>query len=51
MMLLIAFQNTSKVIPLHYRTDGDLFNTRRFEAPTKVHMAIIQDLLFADDCG
>jgi len=51
MMLLIAFQNTSKGIPLHYLTDGDLFNTWRFQAPTKVHTAIIRDLLFADDCA
>jgi len=51
MMLLIAFQNTSKGMPLHYRTDGDLFNTRRFQAPAKVHMAIIRDLLFVDDCA
>ena len=38
-------------IHITFRTDGKLFNHRRFSAPTKCHHSCLMDLLFADDCA
>jgi len=51
MMLLVAFKDCTAGIPIHYRTDGDVFDVRRLQAKTKVKLAILRDLLFADDCA
>ena len=49
-MLTDAFSRDDEGIELRYRTDGKLFNPRRLNATTKVHVKKIKDLLFADDC-
>ena len=51
MMLLVAFKDCNLGVPIQFRTDGSVFNLRRLQARTKVHAAIIRDLLFADDCA
>ena len=51
MMLLIAFKDCKTGIPIHYRTDGDVIDARRLQAKTKVKLAILHGLLFADDCA
>ena len=38
-------------IQLKYRTDGGVFNLRRLKAKTKVKVATLRELLFADDCA
>jgi len=51
MMLLVAFKDCTAGIPIHFRTDGDVFDLRRLQAKIKVKLAILRDLLFADDCA
>ena len=50
MTLVLAFMHLCS-IGIRYRTEGTLFNLRRFQAKTKVKKDIIRDILFADDCA
>ena len=50
-MLRDAFEDTDIGVYLQFRTSGQLFNLRRFQSRTKVFTVLIQELLFADDCG
>ena len=50
-MLTYAFQNYEDGIPLRYRTNGRIFNSRRLQAITKVKETVIRDFLFVDDCA
>ena len=49
-MLHVAFRNCDKGVYLLTRSDGNIFNLRRFNAKTKVSDVLIRELLFADDC-
>jgi len=51
MMLRVAFKDCEAGTPSHYHTDGDVFDLLRLQAKTKVQLAVIRDLLFADDCA
>ena len=48
-MLHGASQDNDDGIQLKYRTDGGVFNLRRLKARTKVKVATLRELLFADD--
>ena len=50
-MLHDASQDNNVGIQLKYRTDGGVFNLRRLKANTKVKIAELRELLFADDCA
>ena len=50
-MLHDASQDIDDDIQLKYRTDGGVFNLRRLNAKTKVKVAPLRELLFADDCA
>jgi len=50
-MLLVAFKDCDKGIPIRYRTDGSVFNLRRLQASSTTLAAVIRDLLYADDCA
>lgn len=46
-----AFRNSEDGVPIQYRLDGHLFNSKRFLAKTRLHDAKVRMLLFADDCA
>ena len=50
-MLHDASQGNDDDIQLKYRTDGAVFNLRQLKANTKVKVATLRELLFADDCA
>ena len=50
-MLTDAFCSGDIGVDYKFRTDGKLFNLRRFQAKTKVQKDIARDFLFADDCA
>ena len=50
-MLTEAFRDSDPGIPIHYRTDGNLFKLSRLKAKSKVKKALVHDMLFADDCA
>ena len=51
MLLHVAFHNCTVGIPLTFRTDRNLFNLRKLQSQIKTTLAIIRELLFADDCA
>jgi len=51
MMLLIAFKDCNLGVPVQFRTDGNVFNLRRFQSHTKTFQGVVRDLLYADDCA
>ena len=46
-----AFRHEKIGINLRSRMDGGFYKLQRLQAPTKVMVSTIQDLLFADDCA
>ena len=51
LLLKHAFGTSKEGIYLHTRSDGRLFNLACLRAKTKVHEALIRDMLFADDAA
>lgn len=53
MMLLVAFKDASDGVDINSRCDVGIgrVKTTHFNAPTKVTLSTIRDLLFADDCA
>ncbi|VDL90313.1 unnamed protein product [Schistocephalus solidus] len=50
-MLMESYRDERPGIPISYRTDGPLLNSRRMQVPTRVSTTTVHDLLFADDCS
>ena len=50
-MLRDASQDNDDGIQLKYKTDGGVFHLKRLKAKTKVEVATLRELLFADDCA
>lgn len=50
-MLNYAFHELDLGVYLQVRSDGGVFNLRRFSARTKLTEFLIRDLLYADDCA
>ena len=50
-MLDEALASSAEGIVIRFRTDGGIFNIRRLQAKTKVHLQFVRDLLCADDSG
>ena len=51
MMMLSALKNTDPGIQISYWGIGGVFNLHRLRAKTKVTLALIRELLYADDCA
>ena len=51
MMLQVALKDCVVGVDVQFRTDGDVFNSRRLQARTKTSSVTLRDLLFADDCA
>ena len=51
LLLKHAFGDLNEGVFLRTRSDGRLYNLARLKAKTKVRLAMIRDLLFADDAG
>ena len=53
LMLHVAFKDTTDGVDIKSRFDSGLCSTKssHFNAPTKVTLSTIRDLLFADDCA
>ena len=49
-MLSYAFQDISEGIYVRYRSTGSVFDLCRLRHNTEVFVAVIRDLLYADDC-
>ena len=49
-VLFLAILNFDKPIFLRFRTSGSLFNLSRLKSKTKVSLATLIELLYADDC-
>jgi len=48
----VAFQDCKAGVPIQYHTDGDVFDLMRLQpAKTKTQLAVLRELLFADDCA
>jgi len=45
MMFRVALQDCKAGVPIHYRTDGDVFDLGRLQTKTKVQLAVLYDLL------
>ena len=50
-MLTDACHDGDPGLDIRYRTDGKLFNLRRLQAKTKIHVDRLREFLFADDCA
>ena len=50
-MLFDVFSGSKNGIDIRFRTNGSVFNLRRFQAKTKVKTDIVNEFLFADDCA
>ena len=50
-LLYDASQDNDDGIPLRHRIDGGVFNLKRLKVNTKVNVATLRELLFADDCA
>ena len=49
-MLAYAFKDLDEGIYVRYRSTGSVFNLCRLRQNTEVFLAVIRDLLYADDC-
>ena len=48
-MVTAALQVVDNCIPIRYRFDGKLFNSRKLQAKSKVQTEVLEEFLFADD--
>ena len=45
------FQHCDEGVQVHRRNDGGLFNLARLKSPTIARSALVQEQVFADNCG